>query len=84
MKVTVSADCRQEDLASSLTPALGEHMASKSDVYRERAADFENKARLTSDSRGKSFYFEVAHVYLQLAEYIERGLAKNRDAGAGA
>ena len=56
-------------------------MASKSDVYRERAAHFENKARLTSDSSGKRFYFEVAHVYLQLAEHIERGFAKNRDAG---
>ena len=54
-------------------------MASKSDGYRERAADFENKARLTSDPSAKSFYFEVAHVYLQLAEYLERAFAKNRD-----
>ena len=54
-------------------------MASKSDGYRERAAEFENKARLTSDSSGKSFYFELAHVYLQLAEYLERGLAQIHD-----
>ena len=51
-------------------------MASKSDVYRERAADFENKARLTSDASGKSFYFEAAHVYLQLVKHLERALAK--------
>ena len=54
-------------------------MASKSDGYRERAADFEYKARLTSDPNTKSFYFEVARVYLQLADYLERAFAKNRD-----
>jgi len=55
------------------------HMASKSDLYRERAADFENKARLTSDPSAKIAYFELAHAYLQLAEHIERVLAKERE-----
>ena len=54
-------------------------MASKSDLYRERAADFENKARLTSDPSAKIAYFELAHAYLQLAEHIERVLAKERE-----
>ncbi len=54
-------------------------MASKSDLYRERAADFENKAQLTSDPSAKIAYFELAHAYLQLAEHLERLLAKERD-----
>jgi hypothetical protein len=54
-------------------------MASKSDLYRERAADFENKARLTSDPGAKIAYFELAHAYLQLAEHLERISAKQRD-----
>jgi hypothetical protein len=54
-------------------------MASKSDLYRERAADFENKARLTSDPGAKIAYFELAHAYLQLAEHLERISAKERD-----
>jgi hypothetical protein len=81
MEITNPADCRPEDLASTLTPAVarGRHMASKSDLYRERAADFENKARLTSDPSAKIAYFELAHAYLQLAEHLERVSAKERE-----
>ena len=81
MKITIFKGLPTGRFGVIVNPGVraGRHMASKSEVYRERAADFENKARLTSDASGKSFYFEVAHVYLQLAEYLERAFAKNRD-----
>jgi hypothetical protein len=47
-------------------------MTSDVDLYRERAADFEKKARLTFDHIAKIAYLELANAYKQLASQIER------------
>jgi hypothetical protein len=41
-----------------------------SDQCRERAADFERKAERASDEEARKLYYELADIWLELADHL--------------